>query len=91
VAAYLEARPDRWIDGREIQAVAGAYAWRTRLSNLRYAPWFMKIENRQRKVVTTKDGNYTVSEYRYVPEMPAREEERTEAAEEAAPVQCRLL
>ena len=64
LAAFFKARPGAWIDGRELADVAGAYAWRSRVSDLRREPYYMAIENRQRKV-----GEYTVSEYRFaVPE-----------------------
>ena len=62
VAALLQSKPDEWIDGREFLKIAGAYGWRTRISDCRRAPWFLTIENRQRRV-----NGYTVSEYRLVP------------------------
>lgn len=61
LAAFFKAHRGEWVDGRRLE-FAGRYAWRTRLSNLRRAPFNLTIENRQRKV----DG-YTVSEYRLVP------------------------
>ena len=60
LAAHFKARPGVWIDGRELAEVAGAYAWRSRVSDLRREPYYMAIENRQRKV-----DDYTISEYRY--------------------------
>jgi hypothetical protein len=63
VAAFFRARPGEWIDGRELMNVAGSYGWRTRISDCRRAPYFMRIDNRQRKV-----ERFTVSEYMFVAE-----------------------
>ena len=60
LADYFRSRQGQWIDGRELAQVAGAYAWRSRCSDVRRQG--MPIENRQRKV-----NGYTVSEYRFVP------------------------
>lgn len=61
---FLERRGD-WIDGREIAKVAGAYAWRTRISDLRHFPWHLDIQNRVRTVEV--DGEtFKVSEYQLV-------------------------
>lgn len=46
LAAYLREREGLWIDGRVLSTVAGAYAWRSRLSDLRRAPYCLTIENR---------------------------------------------
>ena len=68
LGAFFEARPNQWIDGRELARVAGAYAWRTRVSDLRHAPHLMTIENRWRHVrVDGSRAGYRVSEYRWVP------------------------
>ena len=64
-----------WIDGRELATSAGAYAWRSRVSDCRIELG-MQIENR-RRVLEGAHGRYTVSEYRYVP-PPDRERERYE-------------
>ena len=61
LAEYLTERPNQWIDGRELAQIAGAYAWRSRVSDAR-RKFAMVIENRERKV-----NGYTVSEYRYLP------------------------
>jgi len=66
LAAFFRARPRIWIDGRTLSTVAGAYAWRTRTSDLRRSPFNMPIENRQRHIRV--DGHLvTISEYRFVP------------------------
>jgi len=59
LAAYLTAGAGQWIDGRDLALVAGAYGWRTRVSDLRRPPYNLTILNRQRK-----EGRCTVSEYR---------------------------
>ena len=66
LAAFFNSRPNTWIDGRELAGIAGAYAWRTRTSELRRSPYSFNIENRQRKVTTTDGSPITISEYRLV-------------------------
>ena len=61
LARYFCERRGQWIDGRQLEPIAGVYAWRTRVSDLRKRPWFLTIENRQRK-----EGHVTISEYRLV-------------------------
>lgn len=65
LAALFKAQPNAWIDGMELARIGGQYAWRTRVSDLRRAPWHMDIENRERKV-EVEGRRFTVSEYRYV-------------------------
>lgn len=72
LAAFFRERPNRWIDGRSLGPIAGCYAWRSRVSDLRRAPFYMQIENRIR-AIDTDDGAITVSEYRYVPPTAAEE------------------
>ena len=75
LAAYFKARPGEWVDGMSLARVAGHYAWRSRVSDLRRAPYGLVIENRQRRVhrvivMNGEDcpaGSYMVSEYRYMP------------------------
>lgn len=69
LAGYFAARPEQWIDGRLLGPVAGAYAWRSRVSDLRTKRG-MTIENRTRAVVVN-GTRYRISEYRYVPERAA--------------------
>ena len=66
LAAYFKARPNVWIDGRELAKIAGAYAWRTRVSDLRHEPYRMHVENRKRRYHDIAHS-FTVSEYRYLP------------------------
>lgn len=66
LAAHFSAHEGQWIDGRHLAEIAGSYAWRTRVSDLRRAPYLMRIENRQRRVARDDGEHYTVSEYRYV-------------------------
>ena len=72
LAAFFAAHPGEWIDGRRLATIAGAYAWRTRLSQCRRAPWHMTIENRIRRIHLYWDPEWNgrriqVSEYRYLP------------------------
>lgn len=69
LAAHFAAHPNTWIDGLALGKVAGSYAWRSRLSELRFAPFNMRIDNRQRKIQPDllSARTVTVSEYRFVP------------------------
>ena len=71
LAAFFHQRPDCWVDGRVLGPIAGVYAWRSRISDLRRPPFGMRIENRLRSV-QTKDGAITISEYRYLPPTEAQ-------------------
>jgi hypothetical protein len=66
LARFLAERPNVWHDGRDLGTIAGSYAWRTRISDLRRPPFNMAIENRQRHVRQPDGTTYTVSEYRFV-------------------------
>jgi hypothetical protein len=66
LASFFRERPGCWIDGRMLGAIAGSYAWRTRVSDLRRAPFYMQIENRLR-TIETENGPVLISEYRLVP------------------------
>lgn len=73
LAAYFRRHPSKWIDGRQLSSVAGGYAWRSRVSDLRLFHG-MTIENRQRRMTNGLGSKFTVSEYRYVPsEVPHAE------------------
>jgi len=63
LAAHFHSRPNQFIDGLELAKIGGVYAYRTRLSELRRAPFNMVIENRQRRMFT----GTVISEYRFVP------------------------
>lgn len=71
LAAYFEAHPDRWIDGLELARIAGSYAWRSRCSDLRRAPYGMQIDNRVRTVEVEPGRKVKVSEYRFHREQAA--------------------
>lgn len=62
LAGYFALRPGQWVDGKQLALVAGGYAWRTRVSDIRKPPFLMTVENRVRVV----DG-MKLSEYQYVP------------------------
>lgn len=62
VARMLLSKRGQWVDGRELARVGGYAAYRTRISDLRQAPWWFQIDNRVRTV--TEDGRtFKVSEY----------------------------
>lgn len=63
VAEYFKARPLQWVDARELEAVGGRQAWRTRLSEARRF-YGMTIENKVERHPT-----FTKSLYRYIPEQ----------------------
>ncbi len=67
LARFFDARQGEWIDGRRLAQIAGAYAWRSRVSDLRKQPYAMPIENRQLRMTAADGVPFTVSEYRYVP------------------------
>ena len=62
VARLLLSKRGQWVDGREIAKVGGYAGYRTRLSNLRKAPWWLDVRNRVR-TVTNGDRTFKVSEY----------------------------
>jgi hypothetical protein len=62
LAALFQAHPGRKFSWRELANVAGGSGWRTRVSNLRKAPWHLKIENAWWNV-TTERGTYRESVY----------------------------
>jgi hypothetical protein len=64
LAAFLQARPGQWVDGERLAQVAGKYAWRSRCSDLRKAPYHLTIVNRQRRLVSSTGRTYKVSEYK---------------------------
>ena len=67
LAEFFKARPMVWIYALDLE-FAGRQAWRSRLSNLRFAPYNMRIVNRQ-TIIKRADGRgvFTKSEYRYEP------------------------
>lgn len=71
LADYFKAWPNQWIDGKELAQWAGAYGWRTRVSELRKPPYNMTIENRVRPAVWS--SKVKVSEYRYLPVSEGQE------------------
>ena len=66
LAQFFRERPSQWIDGRQLGTIAGAYAWRSRCSDLRLQ-WGMTIENRVRLVKNEQGQTFKISEYRFVP------------------------
>jgi hypothetical protein len=71
--AFFKARPHTWIDGKDLAEIAGGYAWRTRVSDLRKQRGMTILND----VVTLKDAHgktFKISHYRYVPDLPTRVE-----------------
>lgn len=68
LARYFQARPNVWIDAHAFFDLAGSMGWRTRISELRHAPWHLRIENRVRVFTRADKSRFTVSEYRLVTE-----------------------
>jgi hypothetical protein len=64
LADFFRDHPNEWIDGKVLASLAGGYAWRTRVSDVRRPPYSLTIENRQRRVRTAAGSTYIVSEYR---------------------------
>jgi hypothetical protein len=50
LADFFTRRPNVWVDGKTLSLIAGGYAWRTRVSDLRRPPFNMHVINRQRHV-----------------------------------------
>lgn len=67
LAKYFVVHRGEWIDGRRLASIAGAYAWRTRISDLRHAPWCLDIQNRIRTVEDESGDTFKVSEYCLMP------------------------
>lgn len=61
-AAFFRHRPNTWISALELMNERACLSFRTRLSDLRYPPYAMDIQNRQ-EVVQGKRYSF----YRYVP------------------------
>lgn len=68
LAQFFRDNPDRWIDGRRLSAIAGSYAWRTRVSDLRREPFVMTVINRQVRQKSPTGKPFVVSEYMFVSE-----------------------
>jgi hypothetical protein len=64
--AFFKARPLTWIDGEQLGKVAGKYAWRSRVSDLRTSRG-MCMMNRQDHLRAVDGSRFTISWYRYVP------------------------
>jgi len=73
LANFFRRSPGQWIDGRVLATVAGCYGWRSRVSDVRRAPYHLTIENRQRMVRQPDGSVFTVSEYRLVVPSPPAE------------------
>jgi hypothetical protein len=59
LAVFFKNKPNQFVNGLDLAPIAGSYAWRSRVAELR-TKMGMDIENRQRIV----DG-FTISEYQF--------------------------
>lgn len=59
LAVFFKNKPNQFVNGLDLAPIAGSYAWRSRVAELR-TKLGMDIENRQRIV----DG-FTISEYQF--------------------------
>ena len=71
IRAYFLAHPDEWVTANELARIGGAWAWRTRVSEVRRLDG-LTIINRVRTVIDMPKGvdpirAYRISEYCYVP------------------------
>lgn len=67
LATFFREHPNVWHDGRALGTIAGAYAWRSRVSDLRKRPYHMTIQNRQRRMKTAEGKPFVLSEYCFTP------------------------
>jgi len=74
VIAFLEERPDVWIEATRFESLGGRQAWRTAISEARQIVkgGGRDIVNRQR-VKHLQTSNYTISEYMLVSAPPQDE------------------
>jgi hypothetical protein len=66
LANYFKERPNVWLDGIALEAIAGRYAWRSRVSDCR-RELGMDIKNRMRRQTDATGKRWTTSEYQYIP------------------------
>jgi hypothetical protein len=64
LAKALLAKRGDWIDGHELARIGGFFAFRTRLSELRDAPWHLDVRNQTRHVKGEDGRHFIISEYR---------------------------
>lgn len=62
VARLLLSRRGEWISARDLAQVGGIGGWRTRVSNLRKAPWYLDVEAK-----VWNEGKRKYSAYRVLP------------------------
>lgn len=67
VARLLLSKRGEWFDYWQVAQVGGQCAWRTRISDIRKAPWFLDVENRQTRVTRPDGSSFVVSQYRIAP------------------------
>ena len=62
---YFLAHPNVLIRHRELAAEFGCGGWRSRVSDLRHAPYYLDIQNRQWDVYDLAGKRYRMSAYIY--------------------------
>lgn len=72
LADYFRQRPGVWVNAFELFEVAGSFAWRSRISDLRRAPFNMVIENDWYDV-RIGERKFRETVYRYQPPLPTRQ------------------
>jgi hypothetical protein len=62
---FFREHPGVWLDGKDIAGIAGAYAWRSRVSDVRqgFREQGGDILNRQKRIRISQDNYYVRSEY----------------------------
>jgi hypothetical protein len=82
LAEYFRARPNLWIDGRDLE-FAGRYAWRSRVSDCRRRG--LRIDNRLRRQRHADGSLFIISEYRFIEDTVGTAERRRAAPERKEP------
>jgi hypothetical protein len=72
LAQFFRERPNRWISALDLKPIGGQLSWRSRVADLRRAPYNLNIQNRQR-MVRREDGTHvSISEYKNEVEVVER-------------------
>ena len=67
LARLFRARPCERINGLDLASIGGAYAWRSRVAELRKPPYAMDIRNFQTRVRRADGTSFILSSYAYLP------------------------
>jgi hypothetical protein len=72
LAVYFLARPNQDIPAPDLVPLGGLCSWRTRISDLRKAPYHLDIRNETRTARRADGSAYKASFYRYIPAEEGR-------------------